>query len=197
MTIYDLKLCVDPGHAGYNNNDIFEPGAIGPNGLQEHAVALSISKILRDMALNDGIQVLMTREDENGSWDLIPRAEMANNWGAKAFISIHCNSFSDPSAHGFEIWTTKGQTESDILATYIYNEMELSMPIIGRTDVSDGDVDKEAQFTVLTETVMPAVLIEVAFISNPQEEAMLADYDFQIVVARAILTGIKKYFGLM
>lgn len=197
MITSDRRIIVfDPGHGGYNDTGQYDAGAVGPSGTQEADVALEICNYLRAMAEADGWQVLMTRIDQNGSYYLTPRAQMANETGAAAFVSIHCNSFSSPQANGFEVWTAPGQTESDNLATCVYEALAAAFPFLnGRPDYGDGDPDKEERFTVLVATAMPAILVECAFISNPNEEQLLASAEGQQAFAAAIWQGIVAWAG--
>jgi N-acetylmuramoyl-L-alanine amidase len=187
-------LAIDPGHAGYNEAGQYDVGAVGPGGVQEADVALAIGGYLAEMAAAAGWQPLMTRVDQNGQYNLTPRAAMANQAGAVAFISIHANSFSSPQANGYEVWTAPGQTESDDLATAVYDSIAAAFPQLnGRPDLSDGDPDKEERFTVLTATSMPAILVETAFISNPTEEQLLANPEGQRAFDAAIWAGIVEW----
>lgn len=160
-----LKICLDPGHGGKFNN------AQG-NGLIEKSVVLEYAGLVRARLEYLGHEVLLTRDidmhlDENLDRDLLARAEIANNWGADVFISLHCNGFKDPSANGFEVWTSPGETKSDHLAQEIIEEFAFEFPTVKiRKDMSDGDGDKEAKFVVLTKTDMSAALIEIGFLTN-------------------------------
>jgi N-acetylmuramoyl-L-alanine amidase len=96
-------------------------------------------------------------------------------------------------AHGWEVWTSPGDTKADPIATRIYKSGKRTFPsITGRPDLSDGDPDKEARFKVLTGTTAAAVLVETAFITNPREEAWLADPGFRLRMAGAIVTGVGR-----
>lgn len=129
--------------------------------------------------------------------DLAVRANLANSVDADIFISVHCNSADNPAARGMEVYTLPGDGPADKLAEEIVRAWESAFPgMIIRKDLSDGDSDKEANFYVLRKTAMPAVLIELAFISNPEEERMLAGREFQEAAAAAIAGGVKKYFNL-
>jgi len=85
------------------------------------------------------------------------------------FHSIHANADIQISkASGIEIWTTKGETKSDKLATVYFNSLKsVGWPM--RADMSDGDVDKESEFFVLKHTNMPAILTETGFYTNRDE----------------------------
>ena len=192
-----MKVVIDPGHAGRN----IDPGAVNKiSGLQEADIMLMISKLLENCLLEDGYEVKLTRNnwEEAETDDLSYRTALANSWSADIFISLHCNSAENPSAEGYEIWTSPGQTGGDRLATCIYGQIAAEFPDrAGRTDYSDGDPDKESRFYVLVHTDAPACLVEMAFISNDAEAALLVDAAWQDRYARAIARGVTDYFVAM
>lgn len=192
-----MKVVIDPGHAGRN----IDPGAVnGSTGLQEADVALVISRQVASYLLNVGYEVKLTRTEweQEETDDLSYRTALANDWGADIFISLHCNSAANQSAEGYEVWTSPGNTLGDKLATRIYGQIAAEFPDrAGRTDYSDGDPDKESRFYVLVHTDAPACLVEMAFISNDAEAALLADAAWQDRYARAIARGVTDYFVAM
>lgn len=183
------KLMLDPGHGGR------DPGAIGHGGLEEKRVVLDLCEEIRDR-LRGVMQVSMTRHGDEFV-ELGQRATLANIDEADYFVSIHCNAAENRGARGFEVWTSPGKTGADPLATEIFRAMECSDPSApARKDLGDGDVDKEARFTVLVKTEMPAVLVEVGFLTNYMDESMLGD-DYELSrIAGAITEGILKHAGL-
>ena len=192
-----MRVVIDPGHAGRN----IDPGAVnGTTGLQEADVALVISRLVKKYLLAVGYEVKLTRTEweQAETDDLSYRTALANDWGADIFISLHCNSAANESAEGYEVWISPGQTEGDRLATRIYGQIDAEFPDrVGRTDYSDGDPDKESRFYVLVHTDAPACLVEMAFISNDAEAALLADTAWQDRYARAIARGVTDYFAAM
>ena len=188
-----MKIVVDPGHAGRN----VDPGAVNPGtGLQEADVALAVSRFLEAELMRAGHEVKLTRMEweQPETDDLAYRTSLSNDWGADLFVSIHCNSAASPSAKGYEVWTSPGDTEGDALATCIYAQIAMEFPDrAGRADYSDGDPDKESRFYVLAHTESPACLVELAFISSDEEAALLADEKWQGRYARAIARGIQDY----
>ena len=192
-----MKIAIDPGHAGRS----IDPGAVNnTSGLQEADVVLMISKLLENQLTESGYEVKLTRNDweEEETDDLGYRTALANSWAADIFISLHCNSAENENAKGYEIWTSPGDTLGDRLATCIYGEIAEEFPDRpGRTDYSDGDPDKESRFFVLIHTDAPACLVEMAFISNHVEAALLADAAWQDRYARAIARGVTDYFAAM
>ena len=193
----NMKVVIDPGHAGRN----IDPGAVnGSTGLQEADVALVISRQVASYLLNVGYEVKLTRTEweQEETDDLSYRTALANDWGADIFISLHCNSAANQSAEGYEVWTSPGNTLGDKLATCIYGQIAAEFPDrAGRTDYSDGDPDKESRFYVLVHTDAPACLVEMAFISNDAEAALLVDAAWQDRYARAIARGVTDYFAAM
>ena len=110
------------------------------------------------------------------------------------FVSVHCNSADNPDANGTEIFTSRGQTNADLLATDIMNQVSNTFPdLYVRADYSDGDVDREAGFYVLNNTNAPAVLLETIFISNPWEEEFINKNENRTLFAKAIARGITDY----
>lgn len=188
-----LRIFIDAGHGGR------DPGAIGAinteANLHEADVALAISKRLESSILRllPGALVCQARGDDRYV-DLEPRVAAAEAFKADYFLSLHCNACTDPHASGFEIWTSRGQTQADALATLLFSALADAMGgHYGRADYDDGDPDKEANFYVLRHSTMPAVLIEYEFISNPGQAAFLADPETQKELADATAVGLAAY----
>ena len=183
-----MKVCIDPGHGGY------DPGAVGPTGLREKDVALQIALQVGQRIQAAGIQVAYTRTSDAVSWpaninqDLAVRSQIANQTGADLFISVHLNSGSS-TAHGTETYYLQFGGQGEQAARLVQSNLT---SVLGLTDRGV----KTANYYVLRNTTMPAVLVETAFISNPQEEALLRTAAFQEAAAQAIASGICKYFGV-
>lgn len=178
-------IVIDPGHGGS------DPGAVGPNGLWEKDVTLAVSKKLAAY-LCDIADIHLTRwtDKELGldvNSDLAARANLANSLKADLFISVHCNSAADPSAHGVETYALAPGGEGEKIARLV------QASLVDVTNLADRGV-KFANFCVLRKTNMPAVLVELAFISNPYQEKLLANPEFQNASAWAIALGVKKYY---
>lgn len=182
-----FKVCLDPGHGQH------DPGAVGPSGLKEKDVVLSVALKLGEKLKNSGIDVVYTRTNDNPGFprdirqNLAKRVDIANSSNADCFVSIHCNSATSSEAHGTEIYVVKLGFNAEKLARAIQLEF------IKATELRDRGI-KTANFYVIKYTQMPAVLVEMAFISNPYEEKLLASVDFQDNVAVAMAKGICNYF---
>lgn len=112
-------------------------------------------------------------------------------------VSIHSNAYNT-KIRGFEIYTNKEQTLSDILAEYIFKSVEIFYNKISlkvRPDRADGDSDKEADFYVLDHSKCPAVLIECLYFDNIDDFKMLKNQKFQIQLAYHIYLGIRNFIN--
>lgn len=176
------KIVIDPGHGGS------DPGAVGPNGLKEAHVNLAVALKVAEKLRKAGVEVKLTRTSDVFI-DLQPRCDIANSSGADYFVSIHCNSARTPEAKGTETYCYKFGGQGEVLAKAIQAEL---LAATGRTNRGV----KTANFYVLRRTNMPAVLTELAFISNPEEECLLADPGYQEKCADAIAKGISKVIGI-
>lgn len=181
-----MRVFINPGHApgGYP-----DPGAVGLNGLRESDVASDVGLISAQDLRTAGCEVTVYQSDS-----LQDICYQANVWGADVVVSIHCNAAENRSATGMEIFTSRGLTRADNLATCIMNQMSGEFPTLPvRGNWSDGDVDKEAGLYVLIHTAAPAVLVELAFISNPDEETILASAEGKRLFAAAIARGVTDW----
>lgn len=175
-------VVIDAGHGGA------DPGTIGITKKLEKDFNLSVAlKVERLLLQEPAFNVVMTRRE-----DTYPpnkrRAEMANELQADAFVSIHGNSVTGtPKVRGTE--TYYYSQESKAFADIMHRHLQ------GTTGFPDRKV-KYNKYIVLKYSNMPATLLEVGFLSNAAEEAILFSDDFQNRVAAAIVAGLKEYFGV-
>ncbi len=173
-------IIIDPGHGG------FDPGAIGPSGLMEKDVNLDIAVKVYELLKNKGYEVRLTRENDDFV-SLKDRVELANNLEALLYISIHTNSSNSKYSEGTEVFIAPEKvTDSLLMANLLQEEL---LQEIKRFDRGV----KQDNLYVIKYTQMPAVLVEVAFISNPHEEALLESELFKRKAATAIANGVLKY----
>ena len=175
-----MRIVIDPGHSG-----ACEPGACA-EGVKEAEVVLAIAEKLSLLLLAAGHSVMMTRSGDCPLTGLKWRALLANCWRADLFISIHANSYSEPTAHGSEVYFFPGSRYGLTLARLIQAEM------VGRLGTTDRGF-KHARYSVLEDTICPAVLVETAFLSNPVDRVLLTSPPFQELFAAAIAAGIREY----
>ncbi len=183
-------IAIDAGHGGP------EPGAIGQKGTKEKDVTLDVAKRVARLLESRGAKVIMTR---SGDWDmgLYERTDKANKAKAGLFVSIHINAHTDPAIGGTSTYIYSGNgdrtqaariAESDRLARYVQAEL---VKTLGLRDIGV----KSANFAVLRTANMPAILAELAFISNLPEEKYINTDIFRNGAAEAIVKGIGLYLA--
>lgn len=178
-----MKICIDAGHGGV------DPGAIGrvPFELQEKTFNLQLALLLDVELENAGHHVVMTRRQDR-SLGLRSRARFANRLGADLFVSLHANAASTPLAEGMEVFGFPGSVLGAAVARGVLDSMLAKFPGHRNRGV------KEANFTVLRTTRMPAILVECEFLTHPQQLQFLADPVHQRGLAEAIAAGIPPTF---
>lgn len=176
-------IVLDGSHGGK------DPGAVGSNGLKEKDVSMKIIEKVVEQLIPYDVEVAFTRTSDVFI-ELSERAAIANRLNADCFISIHCNSFSDPKSNGTETFTyTKVDSKTVAFAESVHNNLVNSIKLRDRGI-------KQADYAVLRETNMIALLLEIAFISNPEECKLLGDEAFINKVSRGIVNGITSCFKL-
>lgn len=176
-----FKFFIDPGHGGK------DPGAIGANSKEAEnvlKVALAIEKRLKEL----GHEVKLSRRIDT-YLTLTQRANLANAWGADVFISLHDNSAVNKTATGFETFIFNGKVSAEAIKL----QQHVHKAIAKGIGLRDRGM-KRANFAVVRQTNMPALLIEYGFISNLSDEKIIA---FEIEKqARLTLEGINSYLGV-
>lgn len=162
-----MKIFLDAGHSVGGG----DTGAEGFN-LKEQDITFGIVMLLAKKLSDVGFDIMVSRENAgdvlgtNASTSLSKRASLANTWGADVFISVHCNASTNNTANGTEVYTFNTSSKALPLAKKIQSKI---VEILGTTDRGT----KTANFAVLRETSMPAVLVETAFISNKEDSDKL------------------------
>ena len=180
-----LKLYLDPGHGGSDT------GAVG-NGLQEKDLTLDISIRIRDMLVSEyeDVEVKMSRESDRAV-SLRERSQEANSWGADYFLSIHINGF-DGTANGYEDYIHSSLSDSSQTAQY----RDIMHEEIMKVNNLQNRGKKKANFHVLRETTMSALLTENGFIDNDSDAEKLKDPNYLQQVARGHVNGLARAFNL-
>ncbi len=223
-----IVVALDAGHGGE------DPGAIGPSGLREKDVVLSIARQLRTrLEKEPRLRVLMTR-DGDYFVPLHERVRRARRVGADLFVSIHADAFLRPQARGASVfalsqgaatsaaarWMAQRENAADavgglntvavkdttVLRTLldmsttaqIKDSLQLGGEVLGQLG-KVGRLHKprveQAGFAVLRAPDIPSILVETAFISNPEEEQKLRDPAYQRQLVDAIARGLLRYLG--
>ena len=175
------KIFIDAGHGGK------DPGAVNGD-IYEKDIALQIALKLNTALKNNGFETAMSRSTDVFI-PLTERAQKANNFNADIFISLHLNSATNSNAEGIEFLVYENKGVNNKLASNIQNELIKIKGIVNR------GIKERKDLAVLNSTRMPAILIEVGFISNNRELTLLRNDIYQNQIVQAINNGICNFFG--
>ncbi len=180
--LFNKVIAIDPGHGG---ND---PGALGRHGEYEKDLALDMATRLEALLLEAGARPLVIRptgEDVT----MYARPALENQAGADVNVSIHLNWFKGSNAHGLEVYYYPTHPDSATLATDLHSRL------LSQLGLTDRGISSEQAYVAVRETTMPSVLVEVGYLSNPGDEALLSTEAFRGKVAAAIRDGLIDYFS--
>ncbi len=169
----EYTVVLDAGHGGVQSGCVFD-------GVLEKDITLAVTLLAAEKLRAEGATVILTREDDTDV-TLDERCQIANDAGADLFVSIHCNSFEDPSVSGFEGYYHNG-AEGKRLAESI-------LAAVNALGVKARNV-KDENFQVIRDTTMPAALMEIGFLSNPAEREKLRSEEYQDTIAQAVADGV-------
>lgn len=199
-------IVVDLGHGGMTKDGVYTTAPAKMHDFKNGEIAYEgvinrqIGELLyHSLSAIEGVNVHLTVSyNDPTDVSLKDRVSFTNRFkpSETIFISIHCNAYNG-NARGFEIFTTKGQNKSDILAEHIAEQVEvlydeLKLPM--RYDRSrDGDRDKESDFYVLRNVKCVATLLEVLFFDNKEDYKFLKDVSFRRRFVSAVTKGVRNY----
>lgn len=176
-------IVIDPGHGG------IDPGSV-VDGIYEKDVNLEVALKLQAALEEEGYSVMITRNDDE-SLSLLERTEFANEVGAELFISLHQNSYGeDTSVNGIEVYYNNREksVESEEIAQLIQDGL------ITETGAKDRGIRAYNELVVTRETTMPSCLIEMGYMSNPTELALMNSDSYQDKMVTGIVNGINQFF---
>ena len=206
-------IVIDPGH---QQNGDYGQEPLGPGsaetkarvssgtagvvtGIPEYELNLAVSLLLRDELLARGCRVVLTRESNEVSISNVERAAIANELGADAFLRIHANGSDDPNARGI---MTICMTASNPWCASLYPQSralaEAVLDALGRATGCG-----EAQRTLwetdsmsgINHSTVPVIIVEMGYMSNPEEDRLLADDDYRAAVAAGIADGLEAWLS--
>lgn len=199
-TIWSLPLTgkvivIDPGHGGIDG------GASSKEGILEKDISLSISLLLRDYLQQSGALVLMSRETDTDLadtstkgvrnrkvQDLKKRAQLINETDSDLFISLHLNAIPSPRWSGAQTFYNRTDEKNERLARFIQDEIRNNLENTNRLAKPIGNV------YLLKQAKKTGALVEVGFLSNPEEANLLTKNTYQQKVAASIYQGILRYY---
>ncbi len=211
MNAKPFLVIIDPGHGGIVNGQYVTPGKRSPkfeDGRQlfEGVHNRVIAKLIQDRLIGFSANEILTINVASGDLDtpLANRVKSANdawlNMGRPPaiYLSIHSDAAGDGiswhPASGISVYTSKGQTKSDVFASLLIDKMDdIVTGVKWRKDDTDGDPDKEENFYVLKETLMNACLLEAGFHTNKEECAKMFTDEWNNNIAQACVNTILAY----
>jgi len=189
-----LTVVIDAGHGG------FDPGKVGINKALEKDINLSIAFKLKNYLEEDAINVIMTREDDNGLYkksdqdkkraDMKKRIAIINSSDALIAISIHQNSYTQESSRGAQVFYYQNSDKGRILAEMIQEDI--------KNYLNDGNhrlAKSNSTYYMLRYSHCPLVIVECGFLSNWKEANLLCEDQYQDEIAWAIHLGIVEYIN--
>lgn len=188
----NYTIVVDAGHGGIDN------GCSGVNTkITESEINLNVAKGLKNLLMAFGFNVVLTRENSEGLYsqlaknkkqnDMQKRKEIIEKSKANMVVSIHMNSFPNKYEHGAQAFFQRGSEKGELLATAIQEQMQKNL-------TNAREVCCGADLYILQCTQNPSVVVEGGFLSNPEEEMLLADPQYQQKIAYSIFCGIIKFY---
>jgi len=187
-----VRVVIDAGHGG------FDPGKVGVGGTLEKEINLAIAKELKELLELNGVEVVMTREDDRGLYsdsdqnkknaDMRARVQLLKDVEPVVAVSIHQNSFTDSRSCGAQVFYYEGSEDgkrgAQILQTVLKRELADGNHRMPKANTS---------YYMLKKSPCPLVIVECGFLSNPEEEKMLQSPKYQRKLAWAIHLGVMEW----
>lgn len=203
--LYGLRIGIDPGHQEHANS---EKERVSPNssetkakvssgtagvstGIAEYITNLEVALKLRDALEAQGCEVYMTRETNDVNISNMERAEMMNELGVDLVLRLHCDGSTDRSANGIGMFVRKTgekQEESEAAATVLLAAMSEA------TGAKARGVFLRDTYTMNNWSIVPCILVEMGYMSNPDEDEKLNDPAYQEKLVQGMVEGIARYF---
>ncbi len=181
----EVVIVIDPGHGGE------DPGKVGVNEALEKDINLKIAEKLRVLLEDEGIQIVMTREDdfvpESKKEDLQKRVELIHEVNPDIVVCVHQNSFTDQTVAGPQVFYHGDSETSKRIAQTLQEELWLV------DEENKREIKGNESYFMLSETKVPTVIVECGFLSNANDAEKLITEEYQEQIAQAICTGITKW----
>lgn len=203
--LYGLRIGIDPGHQEHANS---EKEPVAPNssetkakvssgtagvstGVAEYITDLEVALKLREALEAQGCEVYMTREVNDIDISNLERAEMMNKLGVDLVLRLHCDGATDRSANGIGMFvraTGEKQEESEAAAKVLLEAMSEA------TGAKARGVFLRDTYTMNNWSIVPCILVEMGYMSNPEEDEKLNDPAYQDLLVQGMVEGIARYF---
>jgi len=199
-----VRIGIDPGHQAKGNSEK-EPVAPGSSEMKakvssgtqgvstrvaEYIVNLDVSLLLRDALEAQGAEVFMTRETHDVNISNVERAVMMNELEVDMVLRIHCNGSTDSSVKGIGLYVKK----TGDAAEESYEISEYLLPAMAEaTGARAMGIYQRDTYSGMNWSTVPSILVEMGFMSNPEEDKLLNDPDYQLLLVQGMVQGIEDY----
>lgn len=188
----ELKVVIDAGHGGIDG------GVVGVrSGVKESELNLAVAKKLKKLFLSAGVEVVMTRDTENGLYgtatknlkkkDMRKRRDIINAAKPTMVISIHMNKYSSSTRRGAQVFFDINNDSGKLLADSVQKSLNEMDECVRQYAALKGD------YYILNSHSYPACIVECGFLSNPEDESLLLDSEYQDKLAYAVFKGSIDY----
>lgn len=197
VPVSNKTIILDAGHG------IPDEGAKGINGTTEQEINLKIVLKIQNLLESSGSNVILTRSDENGIYDLDKktiremkvsdikkRVKIGNNSNADIFVSIHLNKTDEEEWKGWQTFYKNNNDEGKNLATEIQNNLNVAIQKENKRVALKID-----NVYIIKHIEIPTTIVECGFLSNEEEERLLKTDEYQNKLAWGIYNGIMDYFN--
>ena len=207
LPLSGVKIGIDPGHQARGNS---ERETVAPNsgekkakvtsgttgvatGIPEYMTVLEIAFKLRDALQLQGAEVFMTRESHDVDISNQERARMMNEFGVDLVLRIHCDGAENRSKRGIALYCSR----SNAIAAESYRAAEAILPrVCEATGAKANGIISNDNYTGQNWSEVPCIMVECGFLSNPDEDRLLNDPDYQWKLAAGLTDGIIDYIAL-
>ena len=206
LPLLGVKIGIDPGHQRKGNN-AKEPVAPGSSEMKakvssgtqgtvtrvaEYVVNLDVSLMLRDELEALGAEVYLTRDTHDIDISNVERAVMMNELGVDMVLRIHCNGSENKNTKGISLFVkSKGAGAEESYAI-----CEALMPaMLEETGARNAGIYKRDTYSGMNWSEVPSILVEMGFMSNPEEDRLLNDPAYQAKLVKGMVRGIADYMG--
>ena len=204
LPLSGVKIGIDPGHQAHGNS---EKETVAPNSsekkakvssgtagvstrIPEYVTVLEISLKLREALEAQGAEVYMTRETHEVDISNQERAKMMNDYGVDLVLRIHCDGADNRSKNGVALYCSR----SNDIAGESYRACEAILPALCEaTGAKDNGITQNDNYTGQNWSTVPCLMVECGFLSNPDEDVLLNDGDYQWQIAAGLTNGIIDY----
>ena len=206
-------ICVDPGHCvtpetGKGHRELVSPlseetkplyttGTSGAN-MTEEQLNLTVGLQLRDALTALGAEVIMTREVSEITISGIERCEIAHEAGADISVHIHADGNNDPSVHGVSVLVPDGDllgTPSIVEESVRLGELMVNA-VAAETGAKNRGTVPRSDMTAFNFSEIPSVLIEMGFMTNPEEDALLETAEYQAKIVTGMVNSLLQWYGV-